>query len=121
METTPGRKFYEEHLAYIQAGDFDGLVDNHYHDDAVFTSFYAVARGREALRAHFRKYLSGLGPMTIHLDKLAESEDTLLLETTVHAEAGEERTYNAFVLRDGKIAYHFYGVIEPPAQIEQSA
>jgi ketosteroid isomerase-like protein len=112
MEITPGRKFYDEHLAFIQAKNFDGLINEHYNEDAVFTSFYGTIRGREALREHFRTYLGGLGDTTIQLDKLAEGEDTLLIETTVYAETGQERTYNAFVLRDGKISYHFYGVME---------
>jgi ketosteroid isomerase-like protein len=112
MEITPGRKFYEEHLAFIQAKDFDGLIDSHYNEDAVFTSFYGTIRGKEALREHFRSYLGSLGDTTIQLNKLAESEDTLLIETTVNAEVGQERTYNAFVLRNGKISYHFYGVME---------
>jgi ketosteroid isomerase-like protein len=111
MEITPGRKFYDEHLAYINAKDFDGLIDNHYHDDAVFTSFFGNLRGREALRDHFHKYLGSLGNLRVHLDKLTESEDTLLLETTVTMDAGTIRTVDAFVLRSGKVSYQFYGVI----------
>jgi hypothetical protein len=116
METTPGRKFYEEHLAYINAKDFDGLIDNHYNDDPTFTSFFGSLKGREALRAHFRNYLGSLGNLQVRLDKLTETENTLLLETTVTTDAGTIRTYDAFVLRNGKIDYQFYGVIDGPAQ-----
>ena len=116
METTPGRKFYEEHLAYINAKDFDGLIDHHYNDDATFTSFFGSLQGREALRDHFRNYLGSLGNLRVRLDKLTETENTLLLETTVTTDAGTIRTYDAFVLRNGKIAFQFYGVIDPAAQ-----
>src|SRR5438445_491115 len=104
MESTPGRRFYEEHLAFINAKDFDGLIDNHYNEDAVFSSFFGNLRGREALREHFRQYLGSLGNLRVRLDKLTESEDTLLLETTVTTDRGTVQTYDAFVLRGGKIA-----------------
>jgi len=116
METTPGRKFYAEHLAYINSKDFDGLIDNHYNDDATFTSFFGCLKGREALRQHFRTYLGSLGDIRVRLDKLTETENTLLLETTVTTDQGTIRTYDAFVLRNGKIDYQFYGVIDPAAQ-----
>jgi ketosteroid isomerase-like protein len=114
-EMTPGRRFYEEHLAYINDKDFDGLIDNHYNDDAVFTSFYGCLRGREALRQHFQTYLGSLGNLRVRLDKLTETDDTLLLETTVTTDAGTIRTYDAFVLRNGKVSYQFYGVFDQPA------
>src|SRR5438270_595238 len=116
MGMTPGRKFYEEHLAYIHAKDFDGLIDHHYNDDAVFTSFFGSLKGREALREHFRTYLGSLGNLHVQLDKLTETGETLLLETTVTTDGGTIRTYDAFVLRGGKIAFQFYGLMEPPAQ-----
>src|SRR5213592_1890078 len=110
MAMTPGRRFYKEHLAYIHAKDFDGLIDHHYNEDAVFTSFFGCLRGREALRAHFKQYLGSLGELQVRLDKLTETEDTLLIETTVATDAGSIRTYDAFVLRAGKVAWQFYGV-----------
>jgi hypothetical protein len=116
MESTPGRKFYEEHLAYIHAKDFDGLIDNHYNDDATFTSFFGSLKGREALRQHFRAYLGSLGNLHVRLDKLTEIDNTLLLETTVSTDAGTIRTYDAFVLRNSKIDYQFYGVMDPAEQ-----
>lgn len=35
MSKTPGQQFYDEQLGYIYAGDVDGLIDNHYHEDAL--------------------------------------------------------------------------------------
>ena len=48
----------------------------------------------------------------MRLDKLTETEDTLLLETTVTTNAGSMRTYDAFVLRGGRISWQFFGVME---------
>ena len=114
MNSSPGRKFYEEHLGYLTAKDVEGLVANHYNDDAVFISFDVTVKGREALRDYFRTYLERLGTLTVmSTDKFAETEDSILLEATVTSNLGTVRVYDAFVLRDGKISYHFAGVIGP--------
>ena len=39
----------------------------------------------------------------VRLDKLTETEDTLLLQTTVTTDKGTIRTYDAFVLRGGRV------------------
>jgi hypothetical protein len=114
VNSSPGRKFYEEQLGYLTAKDVDGLVANHYNDDAVFISFDVTVKGHEALRDYFRTYLERLGTLTVRsTDKFAETEDSILLEATVTSNLGTVRVYDAFVLRDGKISYHFAGVIGP--------
>ena len=114
MNSSPGRRFYEEQLAYLAAKDVDGLVANHYNDDAALISFDVTVRGREALREYFRTYLERLGTLTVtSTDKFTETEDTVFFEATVTSNLGTVRVYDAFVLRDGKISYHFAGVIVP--------
>ena len=114
VNSSPGRKFYEEQLNYLAAKDVDGLVANHYNDDAVFISFDVTVKGREALRDYFRTYLERLGTLTVtSTDKFTETEDTIFFEATVTSNLGAVRVYDAFVLRDGKISYHFAGVIGP--------
>ena len=114
MSISPGRKFYEEQLDYLAAKDVDGLVANHYNDDAVLISFDVTVKGREALRDYFRTYLERLGTLTVmSTDKFTETEDGILLEATVTSNLGTVQVYDAFVLRDGKISYHFAGVIGP--------
>jgi ketosteroid isomerase-like protein len=113
MNVTSGRKFYEEQLAYLAAKDVDGLVANHYNDDAVLISFDVTVKGREALRDYFRAYLERLGTLTVtSTDRFTETEDAILLEATVTSNLGTVRVYDAFVLRHGKISYHFAGVID---------
>ena len=114
MSSSPGRKFYEEQLDYLAAKDVDGLVANHYNDDAVLMSFDVTVRGREALRQYFRAYLERLGTLAVtSTDRFAETEDSIFFEATVTSNLGTVRVYDAFVLRDGKISYHFAGVIGP--------
>lgn len=112
MATTPGRKFYDDQLAYLLSGDVDGLIDDHYTEDAALISFNTIVKGRKALKAHFREYLKMLGDLQVKsTDQFTETDDTIFFEATVTSNLGEARVYDALVLRDGKIAYHFTGVM----------
>jgi hypothetical protein len=114
LSSSPGRKFYEEQLDHLAAKDVDGLVANHYNDDAVLISFDVTVKGREALREYFQTYLDRLGTLTVtSTDKFTETENTIFFEATVTSNLGTVRVYDAFVLRDGKISYHFAGVFGP--------
>ena len=114
MNTSSGRKFYEEQLDYLAAKDAEGLVLNHYNDDAVLITFDVTVKGREALREYFRAYLEKLGTLTVtSTDRFTETEDSIFFEATVTSNLGTVRVYDALVLRDGKISYHFAGVIGP--------
>lgn len=111
MEPTSGRKFYDEQLSYLFAKDVDGLIDNHYHDDAVLISFDFVVKGSDALKEHFRNYLKMLGNLEVKsTDKFTETEDTIFFQASVVSYLGPAVVYDALVLRNGKIAYHFTGV-----------
>jgi len=109
--TTPGHKFYDEQLDYIFANDVSGLIDNHYNEDAVLISYDFVVKGREALKAHFRNYLATLGNLEVKsTDKFNETEDTIFIEASVTSNLGPAVVFDAWTLKDGKIAYHFTGV-----------
>lgn len=110
--TSPGRQFLDKQLEYLGAKNVDGLVDNHYKDDALLVGFDFTARGKEALREHFRNYLQTLGDLEMKsLDKFTETGDTIFLEATVEtSNLGVAQVYNAFVLDNGKVTYHFTGL-----------
>jgi len=111
MSKTPGQQFYDEQLGYIYAGDVDGLIDNHYHEDALLVGFDLTVRGRDALKEHFRNYLKTIGKLTVKsTDKFQDTGDTLFFEASVVSNLGPAVVFDAFVLRDGKIVYHFTGV-----------
>ena len=107
-----GRQFYKRQVAFLQANDVEGLIEQHYHPDAVLVTFDATVRGRDALIAYFRRYLQQLGSLEVlSTDKFVETGDTIFLEATVATALGIARVYDAFVLRAGKISHHFAGVI----------
>ena len=111
---TPGWRFYERHLAYLQANDVDRLIDHHYHEDAVLVRFDLAVRGRDALKDYFRTYLRQLDYLElISTDQFRETGDTIFLEATMRTGLGTARVYDALVLRDGKITHHFAGIIGP--------
>lgn len=108
-----GRLFYERQVAFLQAGDVDGMIDQHYHADALLITFAQSVRGREALKEYFRGYLQRLGRLEVlSTDNFTETGDTIFLEATVATALGTARVYDAFVLREGKIVYHFAGVMD---------
>jgi hypothetical protein len=108
---TPGKQFYQRQVECLIAKDVDRLVDENYHDDAVLTSADSTARGKPALKAHFHNYLNRVTIKEVKsTDLFVETADTLLFEATVETDHGIAKVYDAFVLRDGKVAYHFTGV-----------
>lgn len=108
---TPGKKFYQRQVEYLLAGDADALVEDNYNEDAVLTSAEFTVRGKEALKQHFRNYLRWVKIKAVKsTDKFVETDNTVLFEATVESNYGVVGVYDAFVLKDGKISYHFTGV-----------
>jgi hypothetical protein len=108
---TPQRRFYDEQISLLKQGKIDELIDSHYHRDAALVSPTKVVYGAEALKEHFRAYITMLGKLEVlSLDAFAEAEDSLLFEATVRSSLGEAKVYDAFVFRDGRATHHFTGL-----------
>lgn len=108
---TPAKEFYRRQVARLIAGDADALVDENYSEDAVLTSPQFIVKGKQALREHFRGYLSAVQIKEVKsTDAFVETDDTILFEATIESNHGVVQVYDAMVLEDGKIAYHFTGV-----------
>ena len=108
---TPGKKFYENQVRYLVAGDADKLVDDNYHPDAVVASFDFTVKGHEALKAHFRNYMRWVQiKEVISTDNFTETQDGVSFEATVRTNRGIAKVYDVFVIKDGKITYHFTGL-----------
>jgi hypothetical protein len=110
-EDSAKRQLYEAQIRYLQAADVDGLIDNQYTQDALLVSFDNQIRGNAALKEYFRGYLQVLGTIEVlSTDRFVETEDAVFFEATMRTNLGQARVFDAWVLRDGKIAYHFTGV-----------
>ncbi len=110
---TPRKKLYEDRVRLLMAGDVERLVEEHYHEDAVLVSFDFVVRGRQALKEHFRNFVKWVSiKEVVSTDRFVETEDAFFYEATAVTNYGVGRVYDCYHLRDGKIVYHFTGVIK---------
>lgn len=108
---SPLRTFYDQHVGAMEMGDIDALVEAHYSEDAVLTTFEGIFTGRDALKAYFRDYLTANAGLKIAAtERFVEFGDAIYTETVVRTDHGIVHAYNSFVLQDGKITHQFAGV-----------
>ena len=109
---TPMKRFYEEHVALLDARDHERLVQTHYCEDGIVMSNDYIVVGHEELYKHFAKYAGLMAHLSVvSTDKWIESENTFAFEAMAHTQWGLGRVHDAFVLRDGRIYRHFTGSI----------
>lgn len=122
-DTKLGR-MYKEHIQLILEKDIDGIL-NQYTPDALLISSFSgdrkpqYFRGHKELREHFQGIL-GLQGLEVDLTFWAESAtpETLMVveDVKVKTAEGESRMRfaDSWVLRDGRIAIHFAGMVQYP-------
>jgi ketosteroid isomerase-like protein len=122
-DTKLGR-MYKEHIQLILKKDIDGIL-NQYTPDALLISSFSgdrkpqFFRGHQELREHFQGIL-GLQGLEVDLTFWAETEnpETLMVVEDVTAKTadGEARMRfgDSWVLKDGRIAIHFAGMVQYP-------
>lgn len=120
-DTALGR-MYKEHIELIVNKDIESLLDQ-YTDDALLISSFMKKplyyRGRDELREHLQGIL-GIDGLETDIVFWAETEDpqTLMIteQITMRTAEGEAnmRFADSWVLRDGKIAIHFAGMVQHP-------
>jgi hypothetical protein len=113
---TSGRQFFDEHMAYIYAGNLDAMIDNQYREDAVLISPFDILdtppphiiRGREALKAFFHKYIDWQGSIDVEsIYDFAETEDAISFQAIFTSQTGKWVVGDAWSLKDRMIVYHF--------------
>lgn len=119
---TPLGRMYEAHIQLIIDKDIESLLDQ-YTDDALLISSFTkkpiIYKGREQLKEHMQGIL-GIEGLVSEVVFWAETEDpqTLMVteKITMKTADGEAhmRFADSWVLRDGKIAIHFAGMVQHP-------
>jgi hypothetical protein len=111
-QDTPGWKFFLRHLQFFFDKDVDGLLASDYNDDAACISYDFEVRGKEGLKQLFTTYLEMVGDMKVRTyDHFRDTGDSMVIEATMEtSRAGERKVWDVFVLKDGKISYHFTGI-----------
>jgi aerobic carbon-monoxide dehydrogenase small subunit len=111
LPDSPHRLLYDRLLTAIAAGDAEALVTACFHDDAVTTTFEGIHAGRDALVAFYRRYLSDHAAVRlIATERFLEFGDQIYVEALLDTPEGPRHTYQAYVVRDGKITHQFAGV-----------
>ncbi|GAA4465365.1 hypothetical protein GCM10023189_45880 [Nibrella saemangeumensis] len=125
MKNVPSSKLgemYRSHIQFILDKNIDALLDQ-YTDDALLISSFTkkpiIYKGRDQIREHMQGIL-GIDGLETEIIFWAETEDpeTLMIteQITMTTQDGESqmRFADSWVLRDGRIAIHFAGMVQHP-------
>ena len=119
---SPLGRMYREHIELILKKDIEKLLDQYTDDCLLISSFMKkpiIYRGRDQLREHMQGIL-GIDGLETEIVFWAETENpqTLMIteQITMTTKDGEAnmRFADSWVLRDGKIAIHFAGMVQHP-------
>ena len=120
-DTKLGRMF-KQHIQFILDKNIEALLDQ-YTDDALLISSFMktpkIYRGRAELREHMQGIL-GIEDLQDDIVFWAETEnpETIMITEQITMKAGgsvaKMRFADSWVLRDGKIAIHFAGMVQHP-------
>ena len=117
VATTPGRKFFDEHMALIGAGKLDEMIDTQYSADVLHISPWDIIpgtppphilRGREELKKFFHIYIKAQGSINIEsLYDFAETGDSISFQAIFTSNTGRWVVGDAWHMRDGQIDIHY--------------
>jgi hypothetical protein len=120
-DTALGR-MYREHIQLILDKNIEALLDQ-YTDDALLISSFSKEpqyyKGRDEIREHMQGIL-GIDGLETDIVFWAETDDpqTLMITEQITMQLGDEeatmRFADSWVLRDGRIAIHFAGMVQHP-------
>jgi ketosteroid isomerase-like protein len=123
MENVPDTKLgrlYRAHIDFILKKDIRSLLDQYTDDCLLISSFLKKPlyyRGKKELNEHMQGIL-GIEGLKTSIRFWAETENTLMVTEDITLTAGgKEATMifaDSWVLRDGKIAIHFAGMVQHP-------
>lgn len=120
-DTALGR-MYREHIQLILDKNIEALLDQ-YTDDALLISSFSKEpqyyQGRDEIREHMQGIL-GIDGLETDIVFWAETDDpqTLMITEQIAMKIGDDeanmRFADSWVLRDGRIAIHFAGMVQHP-------
>jgi|ERR1035438_1173695 ketosteroid isomerase-like protein len=125
MKNVPDSKLgrmYRQHIQHILDKNIEALLDQ-YTDDALLISSFSkspvVYQGRERIREHMQGILGidGLETEIIFWSETAAPETLMITEQITMTAGGAEshmRFADSWVLKDGRIAIHFAGMVQYP-------
>ena len=122
VPSTPLGAMYREHIALILKKDIEAILDQYTPDALLISSFSddrkpRYYRGRDELREHFKGILALQG-LDVEIAFWGEDKNALMIVEAVKATTADGsatmRFADSWVLRDGRIAIHFAGMVQYP-------
>jgi ketosteroid isomerase-like protein len=125
MKNVPDSKLgnmYREHIQLILDKNIEALLDQ-YTDDALLISSFmktpVIYKGREKIKEHMQGILGidGLETEIIFWAETQEPETLMITEQitmTTKDGVSQMRFADSWVLKDGRIAIHFAGMVQHP-------
>ena len=117
MTTTPGRKFFEEHINYLMTNNVEEMVNKTYKEDAILYNAFPcldapppnVLKGREELIRLFKIYLDYQGEIQVDsLYNFLETEDVISFQGAITSpKTGKWAVGDIWLMESGQIARHF--------------
>ena len=119
---TPLGNMYRQHIQFILDKNIDALLDQYTDDCLLISSFMKkplIYQGKKQLREHMQGIL-GIDGLETEIVFWGETQapQTLMITEQIRMQTddGESkmRFADSWVLRDGKIAIHFAGMVQYP-------
>ncbi len=117
---SPLGRLYRAHIDFILKKDIQSLLDQYTDDCLLISSFQKKPiyyRGKKELNEHMQGIL-GIAGLETEIRFWAETDNTLMITEDITLQAGGQTAKMIFadswVLRDGKIAIHFAGMVQHP-------
>lgn len=119
---TPLGQMYRQHIQLILDKNIEALLDQYTDDATLISSFMKkpiIYRGRDQLREHMQGIL-GIQGLDTEIIFWAETDDpqTLMITEQISMKTADGeanmRFADSWVLRDGRIAIHFAGMVQHP-------
>ncbi len=107
-------KFFMDQVAYRARGDWDGIMRDFYNDDAVMITYDFVLRSKEDIKKHFIDGNAASGKlMGFSISNYQESENIIIMRSTLISEFVLTKANDTYVFRDGKVSIYSAHTIEP--------
>jgi len=121
---TPLGRMYRQHIGFIKDKNVAGILTQYAEDALVIGTLTEgrkprYVRGRDQLRDFFNGNFMGLKSLTSRIDQWAEAGNALMIVESIDAaqmdgSMAHMSFYDNWVLRGGRIAVHFAGVVRYP-------
>lgn len=109
-DSSMARAFHSRYLEFHSEGDFNGLADDFFTEDAQLITARVDVAGREAIRQMFQDLFakeSGFTPLSVQ--NITNDRDYIWFEATVKSSLGERRVYDVMLIREGKVHLQLVG------------